>query len=152
MSSQFRTIEGRVKSQRDAVEAARKVASEAIEKARLAQLAMEEANQKVASCEQKLCELEAEERQLLRQPPTQTDVMEPATVSGPDAPLCVEALIAEMGDDAEGLAALEVIRGRLAARTPVPVELEASYAPAPSGTCPVEALFCGRGSARTVPY
>ena len=124
---------------------AKTAAAKAEKTARIAQNAFNKATEKIAACESSLRRAEEEVRELVRQRAASPESM--SASSRPPAPACIDALVGNLGDDPEGNEALRVIRARIAARTPVPPELEASYAPAPSGTCPVEALFCGRGSA-----
>ena len=160
LSLQLRAAEGRVKDKRKALDAAKRTAAGFVEAARLAQVAVEEANDKVSACAGRLHEAETEEKRLLQQRPV-PEVAPPIAAGapvGPPAPECVEALRGEIGDDPEGRAALEVIRTRLAARAlsfgPVTATRSVSTAGSsnPSGMDEGELFFAGRASRVTRPY
>lgn len=157
MSGQLRYVERRVAGQRKTLEAAKTTAAKLVEAARLAQVAVHDANEQISVCEGKLREVEAEEQRLLRQRAAPTEVLPAAASDRPTAPQCVEALIGDFGDDPEAMQALQVIRTRIAAREQVIVDdfasaEVASFGPSAASSCPVENFFGHRDSARTTPY
>ena len=157
LSKQLHAAEGRVKGKRKTLEAAKRSAASAIETARLAQVAVKEANDRISSCEEKLREAEAEEQRLLLQRQLPAEAVDVTASTVPAAPACVDALSIEIGDDPEAAAALQVIRTRLATREQRNAEDFASsevadFGPAAAPSSPSHNVFSSRAAARTAPY